>query len=690
MAEALGIVSGSLTVLELTVKVFKQCKHLIETTQDAPRDLKHIFIEISSLKAVLESFDTLSQGSLHDKSVVEGCRSTVDEISQELEGLSITHGLSVGSGKRQRIKGALKWTMKEEKVRKLLDETILHKSTITLAMLGDITNDIKDIKGTMQNVQDQLTVTDQRKVCDWIEHTNPTMMHNQSCRYHEDLTCRWMHRIDQWNDWLSRRRRVIWIHGIPGAGKTVLTSYLIQKTIEHCESLQAERSACIYYYCSFRHGNRLRQDECEPFLRWIVSQLCRISNTIPSDLIELHQQNSIPGCSALKSAFKELLSGFDALFIILDAADESFPRQDLLRLLEEIATHPDFQNIQLLVTSRRYPDIERMLRPLSEPSLPMSNSVVETDIRIYTSAMLERQDRFKRWPKDLKEDILEKLVHGAQGMFRWVVCQIHRLLRKTPTQARKVLEDLPETLDDTYERIFEEIPRDDRAIARSALRWICGHADLPFYHGIPAYCLLSATFGTGASLNPDSISDSYEFEHLHDILGCLIQVELVGESVRHNDSNEYRFHAVALAHYTVQEFLLSDRIQRGSASYFALRKDDCARDMLVAVLEQQSHFSEDTLRTAFFRDYRRYCYDVARFAPVSWESFLQREQEMWHRLRSLFDTNIFTSNGQYKARTLTNNDIDYVAELKLSTCSQRLRVLFATSTGSCYLPSNSD
>jgi len=37
MAEAFGVAAGGLTVLELTIKVIKQCKTLIETAHDAPR-----------------------------------------------------------------------------------------------------------------------------------------------------------------------------------------------------------------------------------------------------------------------------------------------------------------------------------------------------------------------------------------------------------------------------------------------------------------------------------------------------------------------------------------------------------------------------------------------------------------------------------------------------------------------------
>jgi len=60
MAEAFSIAAGVLTVIDLSVKVISKCKHLIETTKDAPKDLRQIFIEISSLKATLKSLKFLS------------------------------------------------------------------------------------------------------------------------------------------------------------------------------------------------------------------------------------------------------------------------------------------------------------------------------------------------------------------------------------------------------------------------------------------------------------------------------------------------------------------------------------------------------------------------------------------------------------------------------------------------------
>jgi hypothetical protein len=148
MAEAFGVAAGALTVVELSVKVISRCKHLIETTRDAPKDLRHVLIEICSLKATLESLDILS-GTESDvsemlctgtelKSTLSHCRETVEDLTLELDRLSISQNAQSGQGKRQKLKGSLGWCLKESKIRKLLEATMQHRATISLALLGDV------------------------------------------------------------------------------------------------------------------------------------------------------------------------------------------------------------------------------------------------------------------------------------------------------------------------------------------------------------------------------------------------------------------------------------------------------------------------------------------------------------------------------------------------------------------------
>jgi hypothetical protein len=47
--------------------------------------------------------------------------------------------------------------------------------------------------------------------------------------------------------------------------------------------------------------------------------------------------------------------------------------------------------------------------------------------------------------------------------FRWVSCQLDALRRCLAPSVRRVLGELPETLDETYERILQDIPKSNRS-----------------------------------------------------------------------------------------------------------------------------------------------------------------------------------------------------------------------------------
>jgi hypothetical protein len=151
MAEAFGVAAGIITVIESSAKVIKVCKHLIETAHDAPRDLCHIFIEISSLNAALESLKYLRNSECDvsdllrqldvDNGAIAGCRDTIEELEAELNGLSLSprEGSQKGPGKKERVKGSLQWCLKESKAMKLLDQVLQYKSTIMLTLVGEVT-----------------------------------------------------------------------------------------------------------------------------------------------------------------------------------------------------------------------------------------------------------------------------------------------------------------------------------------------------------------------------------------------------------------------------------------------------------------------------------------------------------------------------------------------------------------------
>src|ERR1700722_4868588 len=85
--------------------------------------------------------------------------------------------------------------------------------------------------------------------------------------------------------------------------------------------------------------------------------------------------------------------------------------------------------------------------------------------------------------------------------FRWVVCQFDILqdLKPESQVISKILCNLPETLDETYERVFVTIPEHARTLVHNALKLVYSHREV-WPNDIPAATVLQASQETSPEL----------------------------------------------------------------------------------------------------------------------------------------------------------------------------------------------
>ncbi|KAF5586691.1 ankyrin repeat [Fusarium pseudocircinatum] len=617
MADPLSIGASVLAFIGLADRIIRTCKHYIETIEDAPKDIQMILGEVTSLRAIIDSIGESSATSLvpnlHEPNgPIKSCHSCLASLEALLP---LTMGQSKTGKRRKLTLVDLAWPLKQSKVRKLLAEISHHKATLLLAMSGDMSRDLKEIKTGIERLQGTISESETREIIRWLERTNPSSLHNIAFDKHEPLTTAWVTNSSQWKDWVSleSETRLMWIYGLPGAGKTVLASYVIEELEKLCEP--ADGRFCSYYYCHYSHN----QDEAVPFLSWIIGQACRQISWIPPELKRLHDRGCESTSADLTQTLEIILQKLDSLYIVIDAVDESTPREELLSIIETLTVDERFEKIRILATSRQYFDIEHSLGEISE-SISMSNKMVDADIRRFERARLRSSHRLKRWHErfDEIEDILAAM---AQGMFRWAECQIQAIERlRDQSKLQQLLSDLPKDLGETYVRIFEAIPEEDRPLVRCILTWVIGHSQANWvYHvGVNAKLLLSAVtydhFGY-ETVGQNSIID---LEYLQEICSCLITVRHVsgdifhwpiGESPRlqNKESTDDQDLYVSLAHYTVLEFLVSPHVFQPNFAFFAMSPELIRLKFAKSVLNQALAADPKGTNTDWIHDREAYC-----------------------------------------------------------------------------------
>jgi hypothetical protein len=202
------------------------------------------------------------------------------------------------------------------------------------------------------------------------------------------------------------------VHGIPGAGKTVLASFLIETAAASVKS-----HGYAYYYCLYSRG----QDETVPLLKCIVRQLCKqAGNKILTILKDTYEREDALSVQDLLNCLEAISHEYEnGVYIVVDAVDESKPRGDLVKLLSEIGTTERFWKVSLLFTSREENEIMEPIRQLGNACafVCMANHNVREDIKRYVHNQLTTLPVFARWGDEaVLEDVENTLTQKAKGM----------------------------------------------------------------------------------------------------------------------------------------------------------------------------------------------------------------------------------------------------------------------------------
>ena len=210
------------------------------------------------------------------------------------------------------------------------------------------------------------------------------------------------------------------------------------------------------------------------------------------------------------------------------------------------------------------------------------------------------------------------------------MCQLDALGRcLNRAMLRKALVDLPPTLDATYERILCSIQNDYSEYAIRILRWLAFSSRPLLVEEISEVVAID--------IERDPVFDSQEvLEDPLDVLTiCSSLVTLDTTENSGMETSESTRRTILLAHYSVKEYLISERCRQSRAKRYSIQETTCNEFLAKSCLGYLLQFQvPDSLSNRSIQEFK-----LARYSAKFWITYTQaaiQKTEALNRLAMKF------------------------------------------------------
>ncbi|KAJ7483675.1 hypothetical protein FB451DRAFT_109624 [Mycena latifolia] len=410
---------------------------------------------MEGLKALLVELDKRVTGNPSSEafSQMVGPLATLKTMMEHVtEKLGPVDGLS-------KLTKRLSWTLWSKKeMAGYLEELERIKVLINLWLTMDIwdvgqkqMSNQDSILNTVQEQRDTIDAEKRQNILDWMSPLN--FLQRQADIYGtlQPGTGEWLLGEAQFQDWESGPGKVLFCHGIPGAGKTVLVSLVVH----HLET--RARTTDIGLVCIYLNHKETETQTITNLLGGLWRQLMLgkpISATVQNLYDYHHERQTRPQLEEVCKALESAVAQYCKVFIVIDALDE-YPENYRHRFLKYLGTLGP--NVNIMMTSWPHINLDSQFPNLKTIEI----RATEDDIHKYVNAQIQNSVRLSKHIHtcpELCNEIQAKIGENAKGMFLLAKLHIESLATKNTIKAvRETLQHLPKDLKHTYDEAMERI-----------------------------------------------------------------------------------------------------------------------------------------------------------------------------------------------------------------------------------------
>ncbi|KAF5548267.1 ankyrin protein [Fusarium mexicanum] len=409
---------------------------------------------------------------------------------------------------------------REPTAKKILSQ--IHKTVL------QTDSNIREVKRKMDKKEDI-------EILEWLTPINYGPQHSDILSQRQEGTGKWLLISKEFQNWVDTGK-TMFCPGVPGAGKTIITSIVINELTTRFGD--DDTVGIAYIYGNYRQHDEQRLDH---LLVSLLKQLVQGLSSMPATVKSLYNKHNIkgtrPSVEEVSTTIQSVAGLFTQVYIIVDALDElqaidgcrnRFLAQ-IFKLQAQCAT-------KFFTTSRFIPEIIDML----EASTMIEIRAHDEDVLRFLDSKLSQSGQLLQTNREI---IKTEIIKAVDGMF--LLAQLHFQsvsTKKTLKKMKDALSNLssgPKAYDIAYKKAMERITgqdQDSKELAMHVLSWItCARRVLKTSELQHAW----AVEENAVTLDKENLP---QIDDMISVCSGLVTVDTESGTIR-------------LVHYTTQEYL---------------------------------------------------------------------------------------------------------------------------------------
>ncbi|KAK6523259.1 hypothetical protein TWF694_006148 [Orbilia ellipsospora] len=339
-------------------------------------------------------------------------------------------------------------------------------------LMSGVLDTLSRTETVAQTIRSSQEEEENTEILNWLTEVNYGPQQTDYINRRQAGTGQWLLDSAEFLEWARGHTQTLFCPGIPGAGKTIITSIVVDYLSRH---LQGPNIGIAYIYFNIQQKNIQKADNLvASLLKQLAESQSPLSENIKDIYSRRKSKHTRPSFEELSEALQLVTRTYTRVFIIIDALDECQTaggcRKQFLDEIFRLQTEP---TVSIFATSRIITEICDMFQDATSLTILARGE----DIEKYIDGRISGEDL--ELLKGMSSEIKEGITRVARGMF--LLAKLHFdsvCTGMTLREIKSTLEHLPvgpraydEAYDQAMSRIVDLGPRSEK-LARLVISWI--------------------------------------------------------------------------------------------------------------------------------------------------------------------------------------------------------------------------